>query len=57
MRKWWNTSNFWLVKLWRDAPPEITTWGKLWRFVLLLGFWVLWAVLSYFYPGSDLYYR
>jgi hypothetical protein len=33
--------NFWLVELWRDAPPEITTWGKIWRTVLFVGFWVI----------------
>ena len=39
MRKWLN--NFWLVQLWRDAPPEITTWGKIWRTALFVGFWVI----------------
>jgi hypothetical protein len=49
MLKWFY--NFWLVRLWRDAPPEITTWGKIWRTVLLLGFWVVavyflgWSIL------------
>mgnify|MGYP001161151455 FL=1 len=40
---WW--SNTFLVQVWRNAPPEITTWGKIWRTVLFLGFWV---VLIYF---------
>ena len=39
MRKWLN--NFWLVQLWRDAPPEITTWGKIWRTALFVAFWVV----------------
>ena len=38
MLKWF--CNLWLVRLWRDAPPEITTWGKVWRTLLWLGFWV-----------------
>jgi len=36
---WW--SNTFLVQLWRDAPPEITTWGKIWRTALFVGFWVI----------------
>jgi len=39
MRKWLN--NFWLVQLWRDALPEITTWGKIWRTALFVAFWVV----------------
>jgi hypothetical protein len=39
MLKWFY--NLWLVRLWRDAPPEITTWGKIWRTVLFFGFWVV----------------
>ena len=35
MRKW--LYNSFLVQLWRDVPPEITTWGKIWRTVLFLG--------------------
>ena len=38
-------SNTFLVQVWRNAPLEITTWGKIWRTVLFLGFWV---VLIYF---------
>ena len=55
MRHWWKTSNFWLVKLWRDAPPEITLWGKIWRTFLLLGFWVVLAILIYLFgfPEGD----
>ena len=57
MRKWWNTSNFWLVKLWRDAPPNITTWGKIWRTVVLLGFWVLLGIMIYFFGMPEGDYR
>ena len=39
MRKWLN--NLWIVQLWRDAPPEITTWGKIWRTALFVAFWVV----------------
>ena len=48
-----NRNNFWLVQLWRDAPPEITTWGKIWRIVLLLGFWVLVGTLIYFFGWPE----
>ena len=41
IREWWDTSNFWLVQLWRDAPPERTTWGKIWRTALFVGFCVI----------------
>tara|TARA_Y100000588_G_C13759032_1_gene713159 strand:+ start:118 stop:510 length:393 start_codon:yes stop_codon:yes gene_type:complete len=34
-------ANTFLVQLWRNAPPEITTWGKIWRTVLFLGFLVV----------------
>gem|GEM_PF-2287723 len=52
-----NRNNLWLVKLWRNAPPEITTWGKIWRTVVLVGFWVfiIWYGLKYGF-GSDTYY-
>ncbi len=56
MRKWWNTSNFWLVQLWRDAPPKITIWGKIWRTVLLVGFWVLLGILVYFFGVPETQY-
>ena len=44
-RRWLYDS--FLFQLWRDAPPEITTWGKIWRTVLFLGFLVIvvWAVM------------
>ena len=47
--------NFWLVELWRDAPPEITIWGKIWRTVLMVGFWavVLWIGLKWGFGGFD----
>jgi hypothetical protein len=51
--------NFWLVQLWRDAPPRITIWGKIWRTVLMVGFWavVLWIGLKWGFGGfEDSYY-
>jgi len=44
-------ANTFLVQLWRNAPPEITIWGKIWRTVLFLGFWV---VLIYFIGWAGL---
>ena len=38
-RRWLYDS--FLFQLWRDAPPEITTWGKIWRTALFVGFWVI----------------
>ena len=38
-RRWLYDS--FIVQLWRDAPPEITTWGKIWRTALFVGFWVI----------------
>ena len=38
-RRW--LRNCTLVQLWRDAPREITTWGKIWRTVLFVGFCVI----------------
>jgi len=55
MRKWLN--NFWLVKLWRSAPSEITTWGKIWRTTLFVGFWVVViktiGVTGALFPGPE----
>ena len=38
-RRWLYDS--FLFQLWRDAPPEITTWGKIWRTALFVGFCVI----------------